>query len=80
MFGSALIVRKLWAAHTAAASISLCPNKWLLLIRIIVESGLLYIIAEVIVLVSETFGEVVVCFFGAAGPTLVSRKLHHQQR
>ena len=76
----ALIVRKLRMAHVAVSRFSLSPNKWLILIRIIVESGTLYILAHLTVLVSESFGNVVVCFSSAAGPILVSCRLYEQQR
>lgn len=75
----ALIVCRLWNTHAEVSRISLNTNKWLILIRIIVESGLLYMFSEVAMLVSDLFGNAAVCVADAVAQTIVSTTLLHQR-
>ena len=68
----ALIIYKLWTTYASLPSITLHRSKWLVLIRILVESGILYVLSELSVVVSDPFGNLSVCVAGAAAPIIVS--------
>ncbi len=53
---TALIVRKFWKTRNEVREISLDSDKWLLLIRIIIESGLLYMCTLVALMISDFIG------------------------
>ncbi|KAJ3553802.1 hypothetical protein NM688_g3424 [Phlebia brevispora] len=58
-----LIVRKLWKTRTTSPD----ADKWLLLIRIIVESGLLYMLAVLLLAISVSIENLVYCVEDVVG-------------
>ncbi|KAJ3552966.1 hypothetical protein NM688_g3875 [Phlebia brevispora] len=64
IFAISLIVWKLWRR---VASISTNPGRWLIVIRIIVESGALYVLAVLALMVSLLLGVVANCVASTTG-------------
>lgn len=70
-FYVALIVYKLWKTRAATLDISIGPDKWLILIRIIIESGMLYMASVVTTLISEPLGNIGITLGDAVGQVIV---------
>ena len=69
---TALIVHKLWTTRAQLVGTAANADKWLIMIRIVVESGMIYMLSVTVLMIADLLGNLNVCVGDAVGQVIVS--------